>query len=101
MPVRPTVRRTSSSATSCVPCARWLCAEGYYSPEFLQRVRNVDRLAHEIRLDLVRAALASKEQWPWLRSRLLRPLLLRSSRGQGLESSVSIVSRLRRSVDGF
>jgi len=32
-------------------------AEGYWTPEFLQRVRNVDRLAHELRLDLVRAAL--------------------------------------------
>ncbi len=37
-------------------------AEGYFSPEFLQRVRNIDRLAHEIRLDLVRAALETKEQ---------------------------------------
>jgi len=37
-------------------------AEGYYSPQFLQRVRNVDRLAHDIRLDLVRAALATKDQ---------------------------------------
>ena len=37
-------------------------AEGYFSPEFLQRVRNVDRLAHEIRLDLVRAALETKDE---------------------------------------
>ncbi len=37
-------------------------AEGHYSPAFLQRIRNVDRLAHELRLELVRAALASKEQ---------------------------------------
>lgn len=36
-------------------------AEGYFTPEFLQRVRNVDRLAHEIRLDLVRAALETRE----------------------------------------
>jgi len=34
--------------------------EGYFTPEFLQRMRNVDRLAHEIRLDLVRAALQEK-----------------------------------------
>ena len=37
-------------------------AEGYYLPQFLQRVRNVDRLAHDIRLDLVRAALATKDR---------------------------------------
>lgn len=37
-------------------------AEGYWTPEFLQRVRNVDKLAHELRLDLVRAALASKAE---------------------------------------
>lgn len=37
-------------------------AEGHYSAAFLQRIRNVDRLAHELRLELVRAALASKEQ---------------------------------------
>jgi heterodisulfide reductase subunit C len=37
-------------------------AEGYWSPAFLQRVRNVDRLAHDLRLDLVRAALATKDQ---------------------------------------
>jgi heterodisulfide reductase subunit C len=36
-------------------------AEGYFTPEFLQRVRNVDRLAHDIRLDLIRAALEQKE----------------------------------------
>jgi heterodisulfide reductase subunit C2 len=37
-------------------------AEGHYSPAFLQRIRNVDRLAHEVRLEMVRAALASKDQ---------------------------------------
>jgi len=37
-------------------------AEGYWKPEFLQRMRNVDRLAHAIRLDLVRAALESRDQ---------------------------------------
>jgi len=37
-------------------------AEGYFTPEFLQRIRQVDKLAHDIRLDLVRAALESKEQ---------------------------------------
>ena len=37
-------------------------AEGYWSPTFLQRMRNVDRLAHDLRLDLVRAALTTKEQ---------------------------------------
>ena len=36
-------------------------AEGHFSAAFLQRVRNVDRLAHDIRLDLVRAALDTKE----------------------------------------
>lgn len=35
-------------------------AEGYWTPEFLQRVRNVDRLAHDLRLDLVRAALSAQ-----------------------------------------
>ncbi len=35
-------------------------AEGYFTLEFLQRVRNVDRLAHDIRLDLIRAALDSR-----------------------------------------
>ncbi|MBN1401636.1 MAG: 4Fe-4S dicluster domain-containing protein [Anaerolineae bacterium] len=37
-------------------------AEGYFSAEFLQRVRNVDRLAHEIRVDLIEAALASRKE---------------------------------------
>ncbi len=37
-------------------------AEGYFSAEFLQRMRNVDRLAHDIRLDLVRSALEVKDQ---------------------------------------
>ena len=37
-------------------------AEGYFTAAFLQRVRNVDRLAHDIRLDLVRAALETKDQ---------------------------------------
>lgn len=37
-------------------------AEGYWTPEFLQRIRNVDKLAHTIRLDLVRAALETKTQ---------------------------------------
>lgn len=37
-------------------------AEGYWTPAFLQRVRNVDKLAHDIRLDLIRAALATKDQ---------------------------------------
>ena len=37
-------------------------AEGYWSPEFLQRIRNVDRLAHDLRLVLVRAALETREQ---------------------------------------
>jgi len=36
-------------------------AEGHFSAEFLQRMRNVDRLAHDIRLDLVRAALESRD----------------------------------------
>ncbi len=35
-------------------------AEGYWTPEFLQRIRNVDRLAHDLRLDLVRAALDTR-----------------------------------------
>lgn len=35
--------------------------EGYFTPEFLQRVRNVDRLAHDIRLDLIRAALERRD----------------------------------------
>lgn len=37
-------------------------AEGYWTPEFLQRVRNVDKLAHAMRLDLVRAVLDTREQ---------------------------------------
>ena len=37
-------------------------AEGYWTPEFLQRMRNVDRLSHELRLDLVRAALDRKDE---------------------------------------
>jgi len=37
-------------------------AEGYWTPEFLQRMRNVDRLAHDLRLDLVRAALEARTQ---------------------------------------
>ena len=36
--------------------------EGHYSAAFLQRVRNVDRLAHELRLDLVKAALATRHE---------------------------------------
>ena len=36
--------------------------EGYWKPEFLQRIRNVDRLAHAVRLDLVRTALATREE---------------------------------------
>ena len=37
-------------------------AEGYWKPEFLQRMRNVDRLAHDLRLDLVRAALDCRDE---------------------------------------
>jgi heterodisulfide reductase subunit C len=37
-------------------------AEGYWKPAFLQRIRNVDKLAHALRLDLVRAALDQREQ---------------------------------------
>jgi heterodisulfide reductase subunit C len=37
-------------------------AEGYYSPEFLQRIRNVDRLVHDLRLDLVRSALDTRKE---------------------------------------
>ena len=37
-------------------------AEGYFTADFLQRVRNVDRLAHDLRLDLVRAALETRDQ---------------------------------------
>ena len=36
-------------------------AEGYFSAEFLQRVRNLDRLAHEIRLDLVKTLLTHRK----------------------------------------
>lgn len=36
-------------------------AEGYFTPELQQRMAAVDRLAHEIRLDLVRAALATRD----------------------------------------
>jgi len=35
-------------------------AEGYVEAEFIQRMRNVDRLAHDLRLDLVRAALQAR-----------------------------------------
>lgn len=31
--------------------------EGNFTPEFLQRIRNVDRLAHALRLQLVQAAI--------------------------------------------
>ncbi|MFH1084256.1 MAG: 4Fe-4S dicluster domain-containing protein [Chloroflexota bacterium] len=34
--------------------------EGHFSAAFLQRVRNVDRLAHELRLDLIKAALETR-----------------------------------------
>lgn len=37
-------------------------AEGYFTAEFLQRIRGVDRLAHALRLDLVRAALETRDQ---------------------------------------
>jgi heterodisulfide reductase subunit C len=37
-------------------------AEGYFSAEFLQRVRRVDRLAHALRLDLIRAALETRDE---------------------------------------
>jgi heterodisulfide reductase subunit C len=37
-------------------------AEGYFASEFLQRIRLVDRLAHALRLDLVRAALDMRDQ---------------------------------------
>ncbi|MBC7234409.1 MAG: 4Fe-4S dicluster domain-containing protein [Chloroflexi bacterium] len=37
-------------------------AEGYFQPEFLQRVRNVDRLSHAIRLELIQAALETRDQ---------------------------------------
>ncbi len=34
--------------------------EGYFSPAFLARMREVDRLAHALRLDLVRSALGGE-----------------------------------------
>jgi heterodisulfide reductase subunit C len=37
-------------------------AEGYFSPAFAQRVRNVDQLSHALRLDLIKAALETKEE---------------------------------------
>ena len=37
-------------------------AEGYFPPEFLQRIRNVDRLAHALRVQLVEAALEQREE---------------------------------------
>lgn len=37
-------------------------AEGYFTPEFLQRIRNVDRLAHALRVQLVEAALEQREE---------------------------------------
>ncbi|MHB1355818.1 MAG: 4Fe-4S dicluster domain-containing protein [Anaerolineae bacterium] len=37
-------------------------AEGYFTPEFLQRIRNVDRLAHAVRVQLVEAALEQREE---------------------------------------
>jgi heterodisulfide reductase subunit C2 len=37
-------------------------AEGHTNLAFLQRIRNVDKLAHDIRLDLVRAALQTKTE---------------------------------------
>lgn len=36
-------------------------AEGYYSRDLAERIRRVDRLAHAIRLELVRAALNAPE----------------------------------------
>lgn len=36
--------------------------EGYWTPAFIQRIRDVDRLAHSIRLDLVRAALENRAE---------------------------------------
>ena len=36
-------------------------AEGYFTPEFLQRIRNVDKLAHALRLQLVQAALEQSQ----------------------------------------
>ena len=37
-------------------------AEGYFTPEFLQRIRNVDRLAHALRVQLVEVALEQREE---------------------------------------
>ena len=37
-------------------------AEGYFTLEFLQRIRNVDRLAHALRVQLVEAALEQREE---------------------------------------
>ena len=37
-------------------------AEGYFTPEFLQRIRNVDRLAHAVRVQLVEAALNHRDE---------------------------------------
>lgn len=37
-------------------------AEGYFTAEFLQRIRNVDRLAHAVRVQLVEAALEQREE---------------------------------------
>jgi heterodisulfide reductase subunit C2 len=37
-------------------------AEGYFTAEFLQRIRNVDRLAHAVRVQLVEAALERREE---------------------------------------
>lgn len=37
-------------------------AEGYFTPEFLQRIRNVDRLAHAVRVQLVEAALEQRDE---------------------------------------
>lgn len=39
-------------------------AEGFWPAETLQRIRNVDRLAHDLRLDLVRAAIAASGPEP-------------------------------------
>jgi heterodisulfide reductase subunit C len=36
-------------------------AEGHFTPEFLQRIRNVDRLAHALRVQLVEAALVDSQ----------------------------------------
>ncbi len=37
-------------------------AEGYFSPAFARRVRNVDQLSHALRLDLIKAALETKDE---------------------------------------